>query len=202
VNKNAGRRPGAKRLTGGGARCTVEIDTATVFHERKSMKYQPLLETYLAGVYDLNGVMGLIPEKDLNVRPARENAWTIKEHVIHLVDSEVNGFIRAKSIIAQPNATAFVMEEEGWTKNLARKNEDLKKYLLLFGVVRSLVVDLFQDEPEENWTKDGYLRTYKGETKKVTLEKYFEMYISHVAFHLEYINKVKNEIDNNTAGRT
>jgi hypothetical protein len=164
------------------------------------MPFQHLLETYLSGVYELNGKMSLIPDKDLDVRPARPDAWTIREHVIHLTDCEVNGFIRAKSIIAQPNATMFVMDEERWTKNLERTREDVKKYLLLFGLIRSLVVDLFRDEPEEHWDKDGYVRTYHGETKKITLKGYFEQYSNHLKFHLDYIDRIKMEIDNGGRG--
>ena len=160
------------------------------------MQYSHLLESYLAGVYDLNGKMSLVPDADLDIRPARQGAWTIREHVIHLVDSEVNGFVRAKSIIAQPNSSAYVMEEETWTKNLERKKEDIKKYLLLFGLIRSLVVDLFRDEPEENWSGDGYFRTYQGEEKKLTLEKHFELYTRHLQFHLDHIDRIKTEIDN------
>lgn len=55
------------------------------------------------------------------------------------------------------------MDEDLWTKNLTRKNEDLKKYLYLFELIRNIVNDLVKDEPDVNWTKDYFIRKYKGE---------------------------------------
>jgi hypothetical protein len=159
------------------------------------MKYIKLLEEYLAGAALLEDRLSGFSEADLAYRPARPGAWTIAEHVIHLADSEANALIRCKSIIAQPNAECFVMDEEAWTANLARKKEDVKKYLELFKLVRSIVFDLLKDEPEENWNKNGFSRRYKNETRLITIEKFVELYRNHVAFHLEYIDKIRAELE-------
>jgi hypothetical protein len=155
------------------------------------MNYHAKLEQYLAGVETLNSILTGLSEKDLNYRPDRPDAWTIKEHVIHLVDSELNGFIRCKSIIAQPGTECYVMDEDLWTANLRRKNEDMSKYLRLFGLVRSIAYDLLKDEPAESWTNNYFTRTYQGETKKVTLEQWIELYCNHLRFHFEYIDAIK-----------
>jgi hypothetical protein len=158
------------------------------------MKYTNLLEEYLAGVAVLEARLAGFNTADLAYRPARPGAWTIGEHVIHLADSEANALVRCKSIIAQPNSECFVMDEEAWTANLARKKEDVKKHLALFKLIRSIVFDLLKDEPEENWNRDGFRRRYKNETKLITLEKFVELYRNHVTFHLEYIDKIKAEL--------
>ena len=158
------------------------------------MKYDDLLKKYLSGVEVLNARIKGLSEKDLNYRPDRPDAWTIKEHVIHLVDSEVNGFIRCKSIIAQPNTECYVMDEDLWTANLRRKDEDEGKYLKLFDCIRHIVHDLVKDEPEENWTGDYFIRTYKGERKQITLEKCIELYCNHLEFHLEYIDALRADL--------
>jgi hypothetical protein len=158
------------------------------------MKYAKLLEDYISGVSILKSIISGISENDLNYRPDRPDAWTIKEHIIHLADSEVNGFIRCKSIIAQPNSECYVMDEELWTKNIFRKNEDVKKYLQLFELVRNIVFDFLKDEPEENWNKNYFLRKYKGEAKEITLEKCIELYRNHLLFHQGYIDNIKKEL--------
>lgn len=142
------------------------------------MKYSKLLEKYISGISILDSAIGTFSEKDFDYRPDREDAWTLKEHIIHLVDSEVNGFIRCKSIIAQPNSECYVMDEELWTKNLAGKNEDVQKYIKLFGLIRNIVYELVKDE--ENWSKDYFIRKYKGETNQITLEKCIELYAYQV----------------------
>ncbi len=157
------------------------------------MKYKKMLDEYISGIDRLNNRMKNLPETLFDFRPNRKDAWTIKEHIIHLVDSETNGFIRCKSIIAQPNSECYVMDEESWTKNLSRKNEDVHKYIELFKIIRNIVYDLLIDEPEENWNSNYFIRDYKGERKNITIEKCIELYNNHLHFHIEYIDNIIEE---------
>jgi hypothetical protein len=150
------------------------------------------LKEYISGADRLNHSISSLSEKEFNGRPDVEGAWTIKEHIIHLVDSEINGFIRLKSIFAQPGSDCYVMDEEPWTKNLRRKNEDLQKYIKIFGLIRDMAFDLMKDESPENFSKDGYFRTYKNKREKITLEKHLEVYNNHLKFHIDYIDKIKH----------
>lgn len=157
------------------------------------MKYKKMLDEYLAGVDRLNDKLKNVSETMFHFKSKRKDSWTIKEHIIHLVDSETNGFIRCKSIIAQPNSECYVMDEDNWTKNISRKNEDVKKYIQLFEIIRNIVYDLLIDEPEENWNKNYFIRDYKGERKNVTIEKCIELYNNHLNFHIDYIDKIIEE---------
>ncbi|HEX9934819.1 MAG TPA: DinB family protein [bacterium] len=159
------------------------------------MKNKPLLDKYLQGVDALNAAIKGLSDHAMNFRPKREEAWTIQEHIIHLVDSEVNGFIRCKSIIAQPNSKCYVMDEDSWTANIRRKNEDVNKYVQLFALIRSIVYDLLIDEPDGNWNRDYFIRDYKGNGELVTLEKCVQLYINHLEFHLEHIGKIRNDAE-------
>ncbi len=159
------------------------------------MKYSELMETYLSGVDLLNSAVEKISETEMDRRPARPDAWTIREHLIHLVDSEVNGFIRIKSIIAQPGSECYVMDEELWTRNLCGKIEDVGRYLQLFALIRSIVYNLLKDEPDGNWTMNYFTRTYGGETKHITLKDGIELYCNHLTMHLDYIAKILSEIN-------
>lgn len=146
-----------------------------------------LLKTFCEGADKLYSKLNDVPDELLVYRPPRPDAWTIKEHVIHLVDSEMNGFIRLKSIIAQPGSDCYVMDEERWTRNIRRKNEDIKKYLAMYGLVKEMVYDFLADEPEENWNDQYFTRTYNGVTDRVTIAKCLKFYIDHLEFHLRYI---------------
>jgi hypothetical protein len=52
-----------------------------------------------------------------------------------------------------------------------------------------MAFDLLIDEEESNWNKDYFIRTYNNETSNVTIEKYLKLYINHLNFHLEYIDR-------------
>ncbi len=161
------------------------------------MNYKELLDEYVQGVELLFSKVSTLPDDQLLFRPAIEDAWTIKEHVIHLVDSEMNGFIRCKSIIAQPFSNCFVMDEDKWTINIRRKNEDLKKYLSVFRLIREMTHDLLKDEEDVNWNKDFFVREYKGEVKQITIEKCIELYRNHLHFHIGYIDRNLKEYKDN-----
>jgi hypothetical protein len=153
------------------------------------MSKRQLLEKYCNGVNVLFEKMNEITDDMLIYQPDIEDAWTIKEHIIHLVDSEINGFIRLKSIIAQPNSTCYVMDEDNWTRNIRRKNEDVNKYLSVFKLIREMAFDLLVDEDEKNWNEDYFIRPYRGEIVNVTIEKCLNIYIDHLDFHLKYIDR-------------
>ena len=154
----------------------------------------PLLETYKNGVSIINNLIAGIDESLLDKMPEHADDWTIKEHVIHLVDSEINAFIRLKSIIAQPASECYVMNEENWTKNIRRKNEDMNKYLKLFGGIRELAYDFIKEEDERSREENYYIRTINGKPEKVTINKWLQIYNNHLNAHVEYIEKINAEL--------
>lgn len=154
----------------------------------------PLLETYKNGVSVINNLIAGIDESLLDKMPEHADDWTIKEHIIHLVDSEINAFIRLKSIIAQPASECYVMNEENWTKNIRRKNEDMNKYLKLFGGIRELAYDFIKEEDERSREENYYIRTINGKAEKVTINKWLQIYNNHLNAHVEYIEKINAEL--------
>ncbi len=157
------------------------------------MKYSELLERFSSGPERMEGLMARVPEDLLDWRPRRPEAWSIREHLIHLVDTEVNSFVRIKSIIAQPGSECYVMEEDAWTRNLAGRREDARKYLNLFALLRSIITDLVKDEPESNWNSNYFVRTYRGQRAELTLEKALELGCYHLDFHMDYVNRILEE---------
>jgi len=153
------------------------------------MEPKQLLDEYCRGKDMLAAKIEQIDAGMLEYRPDAADAWTIKEHVIHVVDSEINGFLRLKSIIAQPYTNCYVMDEETWTENLQRKNEDIGKYLSMYTLIKDLIYDLLVDEDEANWHRGFFIRDYKGERSEVTIAKGLQMYVDHLRAHLEYIDR-------------
>jgi hypothetical protein len=155
------------------------------------MTDRELLDLYAQGPSVLEARVACTPANAIEFRPQYPGAWTIKEHVIHLADSEANNFIRLKSIIAQPGSVGFVIDEMAWTSNIAHKREDVMKYLRLFRLIREIVVELVSYEIGAN--QNFFLRSYVGETRQVTMREGLEVYAKHVGFHLEYIDRILRE---------
>jgi uncharacterized damage-inducible protein DinB len=116
--------------------------------------------------------------------------WSIHEHVIHLVDSDVSNFIRLKSVLAQPGCDVFVIDEDAWIQNIDSRNESLEEYLELFTMLRSIMTRFLQRVPEPDWTDSTIRHTCEGKTNNLTLRDMVSIYADHVDFHLEYIEKL------------
>jgi hypothetical protein len=158
------------------------------------MDKQKLLNDYLSGIEKIEGKVAMIADGMLDYRPEREDAWTIKEHLIHIVDCEINIFIKMKSIIAQPRSLGFGMESEAWAKNIRRKNEDARKYLALFPLLRRIMFDLLADEEEKGW-EEYAVWPYHGKMINLSLKECVEACARHLDFHLEYIDRIMKEIE-------
>lgn len=159
------------------------------------MKYKYLLDNYKSGIENLTNKVKGLSDIQLNYLPERNDSWSIKDHIIHIVDCEVNNFIRLRSIIAQPNSECYVMNEDLWTKNIKHKNESIEDFLSLFKIIRTINYDFLIGEPEGNWTENYFIRKYKGETKHITIKDCIEIYCNHLSFHFDYIDKILSEME-------
>jgi hypothetical protein len=119
-----------------------------------------------------------------------------------LADSELNGFIRLKSIIAQPGSDCYVMDEDAWTRNIKNNNEDVYKYMELFKIIRELAYEFINSVDIKNWNNQYFIRTYKGQETQITIEKWLEVYNEHFSVHLDYLDKIKKDYDENKINLT
>ena len=64
-----------------------------------------LLKKYSSDYSTLKNVIDNLDDQIINYIPDIDGAWSIKEHIGHLIDTEVNGFIRFKKAILNPGTT-------------------------------------------------------------------------------------------------
>jgi hypothetical protein len=157
--------------------------------ERYEVDHHELLMKFSGAVEALEAKLKSVTPEQARFIPNIPDAWSISDHVIHIVDSDINNFIRCKSILAQPSSIGFVIDEEKWTRNIMDKGEDYKMYLKVFRLLRQILATLLLKEPESAWTKNYFQRTYQGKTENITLEKCIEIYANHIYFHIEYIDR-------------
>lgn len=152
------------------------------------MAHTELLEKYLNGITLLQNAVSSLTNEQINYLPDRKDSWSIHEHVIHIVDSELHFFIKTKSIIAQPHSLGYALESETWSNNVKNKKEDIHKYLSIFPLLRQIIVELIKDEPDSTWN-DYLIWPYHGKNLNVTLEECIDAGIRHISYHLDYIQK-------------
>ena len=148
-------------------------------------KHQSLLQEYLAGINQLKDKYKSLSEAQLNFKPSIAE-WSVKEIIIHLGDSEVNAFLRYRTIVSEPNRETFVVDEAKWAKELNYQAQDVEDYLNLFTILRQLTYKQLKLIKEEDWPSKTITHPNLG---KITLETWLEMYISHVNQHLNQIDR-------------
>jgi len=153
------------------------------------MRYYNLLKDYVECSNVLYDKVINLSNEIILFKPSIEGAWSIKEHIIHIVDSEINNFIRWKSIIAQPGSKCFVIEENEWTKNLKYEQEDIKDYLDVLKLLRKITFNYLLNVDEAEWNKNYFIHEYEGKINKITLEKIIEIYKEHIYWHINYIER-------------
>lgn len=131
-----------------------------------------------------------MPGEMLDFRPS-EDRWTIREHLVHLLDADLNGITRARKAIAEPGSPIYPYEEELWTASLAYRQADLRLVAEIFTGLRRFMGDTLRSLVEKDWAALFYLHPVNG---KVDLENYLKHYIEHVEFHREYIQKLEKRI--------
>ena len=151
------------------------------------MKYEALLADFLNGPKELEKEVEGIEADLADYRPF-EGAWTIREHVVHVTDSDINNFIRWKSIIAQPRSNAYVIDEEAWVKNMKHATANMDKYLKVLKLLREITYDYLIGVEDKEWNNEYFVHSASG---MVTLEKCITIYANHIPFHIEHMRRNK-----------
>ncbi|MDC7125885.1 MAG: hypothetical protein PQJ46_09965 [Spirochaetales bacterium] len=128
-----------------------------------------------------------VPSGVLSFRPEIEDAWTAHEHIIHVVDSEINAFIRLKTILGQSGADTFIVNEEQWAKNIDYSKELIDDYLELFQLIRELESNIFLNVINSDQMKNFVVHENYG---KVDIETWLDWYTEkHINEHIIFIER-------------
>lgn len=157
------------------------------------MNKEELIDTYAAGADTIKSVMRGIPAEAYDFAAKVADDWTIRQHIVHLVDCEVNNFIRIKSCIAQPGSDVYVINELDWVRNLEGRKESVDEYLALFSLIRKIIAGFLATVDEKDFGTKYFVRTDNNETRKITMKDAVDMYCKHVTFHVDFINRIYAE---------
>jgi hypothetical protein len=148
-----------------------------------------LLNNYLIGSTILQNKMKEITNEMLLFNPNIVESWSIKEHVMHVVDSDINCSIYIKAILAQPKSTVFKIDGNAWNQYLGKKNIDINKYIQIFKLTREMIYDILIDEDESKLNRDYIVLPYNGKFVNMNIEECLNAFIKHLQFHLGYIDR-------------
>jgi hypothetical protein len=145
-----------------------------------------LINRYEAGAQAFDDVLAMTPAL-LTFRPSTD-AWTIHEHVVHFLESDLAAFHRYRKAVAEPGGPVIGYDEDRWTPALNYHAASLVDTLTLLKLLRRFAAAHLRTITTKDWSTLTYQHSTKG---AVSLEQWIQDYIDHVAFHREYIERNK-----------
>lgn len=148
------------------------------------MNREELIQLYKEAYNNLMQALDEIPKEMWKFKPAPEK-WSIHEVIIHIADSEVNSYARARKIICEPGSTIMAYDENKWAIKLDYHNHSIEESLELFRQLREMTYKILIDLPEEVWSNF----IIHPENGKMTLDNWLEVYANHIPVHIRQIRR-------------
>ena len=123
----------------------------------------------------------------LDFRPF-DDAWTIRENLVHLCDAEVYAYARHRKAIAEPGARVDVWEETKWHAGLDYGGCDAAAALALYEALRLATALLLDRLAGRDWSGCRIEHPVRG---TLTLEQLAAFFAEHDNFHLDLIDRNK-----------
>lgn len=124
-------------------------------------------------------------EAELDSRPAPE-AWSAREIVHHLADSEMTSAIRLRLLVAEDNAAIRGYDEKVFAKRL-HYDRPIASSLVAFQAARSATGDLLDRMTDADFAKHGT----HSEHGAYSVDRWLEIYAEHAHKHADQIRRAR-----------
>jgi len=114
------------------------------------------------------------------------DAWSINDHLVHLLDADMMLWYRARVAVAEPDSTIPVWQETLWKERLRYEMMDGRTCLNLAESVRAAMADGFRPMAEADWSTYAIIHPVRG---RMLLTDVLVLYRDHAATHLSYIER-------------
>jgi hypothetical protein len=142
-----------------------------------------LVERYRAGYDDVADALRGASDADLDRRPGPE-AWTARDVVHHLADSEMRSAVRLRQLLAEDEPTIQGYDEAGYARRL-HYDRPIGSSLEAFRGARATTAELLELLEETDWTRSGE----HTESGRYSVEDWLRIYASHGADHAAQIRE-------------
>ena len=118
--------------------------------------------------------------------PPVEDAWSINDHLVHLLDADCNAVVRIRGAIAEPGMKVPVWNQEAWQTANNYALSDGSFCLDLAVSLRKFLAESLRTIPDK--TREA-ARVEHPERGTLTLYDVLSIYTGHADFHLKYVER-------------
>jgi len=152
------------------------------------MDINKILDDYKSGYNELQNALREYPLDMWDYKPAQDK-WCIKEIIMHITDSEINGYLRFRKTIAENGSEITTYDQDAWADKLHYSSRSVDSNMELFRLLRVLNYSILISIPGETW--NNYIM--HPERGNVTLKEHIKIYADHVHVHINQMKKVYEE---------
>lgn len=154
-----------------------------------------LLSEYKNGMALLQARLNSVSDELRQYKPG-PNKWSVHDIVIHLAESEVQGYLRMRTALAESGNLAINCDENKWADELYYEQQSYDDALETLILMRKNNLTLLSLVPEEKWNR----YVMHSACGKLTLLDLLKTYIKHIGLHIDQINR--NETQWKTGSNT
>ena len=155
----------------------------TLTPETRALKiasYAGAYETLIAGLAQFPAEMWDFRDE--------HGCWSIREHLVHIADSEANSYIRCRRFIAEPGRPLMDYDENRWADALRYSDcsdAGAEDAIALFRLLRRQTAALIADLPDTAWAN----ACHHPENGAMTLDDWLLVYEAHIPEHLGFMQE-------------
>ncbi len=146
-----------------------------------------LVQRYREGPAVVAATLAGATDAELDARPA-DGGWTAREVANHLPDSEINGAVRLRRLIAEDAPVIIGYDQEQWAERLYY-NRPIAAALAALTAIRSLNAELLDALTEEEWQRTGM----HSESGRYGVDTWLTTYAAHAHDHADQIRRALAE---------
>ncbi|MFP5342920.1 MAG: DinB family protein [Candidatus Limnocylindria bacterium] len=150
---------------------------------------EALLDRYATGAAAVAAAVRDAPDDELDRRPP-SGAWTAREIVHHVADSESMAFIRLRRLIAEDEPVIQGYDESEWARRL-HYDRPIETSLAVVAAVRAGSLELLRSLTPAEWSRAGT----HSESGAYSVDDWLTIYAEHSHDHADQIRRARRGED-------
>lgn len=148
-----------------------------------------LIDVYEAGGATLRDAIEGLTDAQFDVRPP-DGSWTIREIVLHLMDSDLIASVRMKRIIAMDEPPLLAFDESAFAARLGYGRLDVHLAARVFADNRALTATMLRALPDSAFERIGR----HNERGPLTVATIVQDYCKHLDHHLAFLLRKRQAV--------
>ena len=141
-----------------------------------------MIDEYVRGAAIPAAAIRGLTAGDLDALPVA-GTWSIRQIVLHLMDSDLIAADRMKRIIAEDSPALIGFDESAFARNLFYTDLDASAAAELFRRNRLLMAEILKRLPDSAYLRMG-VHNQRG---RITLEQMVELSVRHLDHHMKFL---------------